>query len=67
MRKETVTEKVLEKWALFCYAMNVSTYIFVLCFDIDSYGHSPTIKEKRKKDGRFNTVSEARNYSGSKD
>ena len=28
------TEKVLENRALFCYAINVSTYIFAFAFDM---------------------------------
>ena len=63
--KEILTEKVLEKWALFCYARNVSTYNLLGATVTDDFGHGPSIKEKRKRDGRFNTVSEARNYSGS--
>jgi hypothetical protein len=58
---------VLENWALFCYAINVSTYNLLCASDNDSFGRGPIIKEKRKRDGRFNTISKARNYSGSKD
>lgn len=58
---------MLEKWALFCYAMDVSTYILRDASADDSFGYDPIIKEKRKKDGRFNAISKARNYSGSKD
>ena len=47
-RKGAEAEKVLEKWALFCYAINVSTYILVCAFGDDYFGRSPSIKEKRK-------------------
>lgn len=66
-RKGAETEKVLENRALFCYAMNVSAYNSDCASEQDSLGHDPIIKEKRKRYGRFNTVSKAWNYSGSKD
>ncbi len=58
---------MLENRALFCYAINVSTYNYKIGSKSNGLGYVPIIKEKRKRDGRFNTVSEARNYSGSED
>lgn len=47
-----MTEKVLEKWALFCYAINVSTYILE-CFDDGTFWAWPYYKRKEEKRWTF--------------